>query len=60
LYPPGAKIKKQLDYANNKNIQFTLMIGSEEMQSGLLSFKNMQTGEQQKLSVDQILEKLIA
>jgi histidyl-tRNA synthetase len=60
LYPPGAKIKKQLDYANNKNIQFTLMIGSEEMQSGLLALKNMQTGEQQKLSVDEILEKLIS
>ena len=58
LYPPGAKIKKQLDYANNKNIPFTLMIGSEEMQSGLLSLKNMQTGEQQKLSVEMVLAKL--
>lgn len=60
LYPPGAKIKKQLDYANNKKIPFTIMIGSEEMQSGLLTFKNMQTGEQQKLSVDMILAKLTA
>ncbi|MGI4020685.1 MAG: histidine--tRNA ligase [Janthinobacterium lividum] len=60
LYPPGAKIKKQLDYANNKKIPFTLMIGSEEMQSGLLSFKNMRTGEQRKLSVDAVLAELKA
>ncbi|MEX8547612.1 MAG: histidine--tRNA ligase [Mucilaginibacter sp.] len=60
LYPPGAKIKKQLDYANNKKIPFTIVIGSEEMQSGLLAFKNMQTGEQQKLSVDLILADLLA
>ena len=60
LYPPGAKIKKQLDYANNKKIPYTIVIGSEEMQSGLLAFKNMQTGEQQKLSVNAILEKLLA
>lgn len=60
LYPPGAKIKKQLDYADKKSIAFTIMIGSEEMQSGLLSFKNMQTGEQQKLSADNILMKLKA
>ena len=58
LYPPGAKIKKQLDYANNKNISFTIMLGSEEMQTGLLSLKNMQTGEQQKVSAEEILEKL--
>ncbi len=58
LYPPGVKIKKQLDYANNKKIAYTVMIGSEEMQNGLLSFKNMQTGEQQKLSVEQILTEL--
>ncbi len=60
LYPPGAKIKKKLDYANNKSILFTIMIGSEEMQSGLLSFKNMQTGDQQKLTVEQILAELKA
>ena len=60
LYPPGAKIKKQLDYANNKKIPFTIVIGSEEMQSGLLSFKNMQSGEQQKLPVEMILQKFLA
>ncbi len=58
LYPPGAKIKKQLDYANNKNIPFAIMIGSEEMETKLLSLKNMVSGEQQKVSAEEILEKL--
>ncbi len=55
LYPAGAKLKKQLDYANNKNIPYTIIIGSEEMESGLLTIKNMQTGVQEKRPVNEIL-----
>ncbi len=58
LYPAGAKIKKQMDYANNKQIPYVILIGSDEMQSGLLSFKNMQSGEQEKLGADAIVSKL--
>lgn len=58
LYPAGAKIKKQMEYANNKQIPYTVLIGSDEMQSGLLTLKNMQTGDQEKLSADEILTKL--
>jgi histidyl-tRNA synthetase len=58
LYPAGAKIKKQMDYANNKQIPYVILIGSDEMQSGLLSFKNMQSGEQEKLNADAIISKL--
>lgn len=59
LYPAGAKIKKQLDYANNKNIPYVVVIGSDEMQSGLLTFKNMETGEQQKLSAEAIVKAVV-
>jgi histidyl-tRNA synthetase len=59
LYPAGAKIKKQLDYANNKNIPYTVVIGSDEMQSGQLTFKDMASGMQEKLTVKEIVEKLI-
>ncbi|MDR6942027.1 histidine--tRNA ligase [Mucilaginibacter pocheonensis] len=59
LYPAGAKIKKQMEYANNKNIPYTVVIGSDEMQSGLLSFKNMTTGNQEKLTAEEIVEKLV-
>jgi len=55
LYPAGAKLKKQLDYANGKNIPFTIIIGSEEIESGLLTVKNMTTGTQEKKTVQDIL-----
>jgi len=58
IYPEVTKLKKQLDFANKKAIPFTLVIGSEEIKSGLLSIKDMDRGEQKKLSIDQIIEKL--
>ncbi|MES2265235.1 MAG: histidine--tRNA ligase [Bacteroidota bacterium] len=58
LYPAGAKIKKQMEYANNKQIPYTVLIGSDEMQSGLLTFKNMESGEQEKLPVADILSRV--
>ena len=58
LYPAGAKIKKQMEYANNKQIAYTILIGSDEMQSGLLAFKDMASGVQEKLSAEEILNKL--
>jgi len=54
LYPAGAKLKKQLEYANNKNIPFTIIIGSDEIESGMLSIKNMHTGVQNKCTADEI------
>ena len=58
LYPAGAKIKKQMEYANNKHIPYTIVIGSDEMQSGLLAFKDMTSGTQEKLSIEQIIKAL--
>lgn len=58
VYPDVAKLKKQLDYANKKNIAFCLVIGEEERQSGNLTLKNMQSGEQEKLSINTIIHKL--
>jgi histidyl-tRNA synthetase len=58
IYPDAAKLKKQLEYANKKMIPFVIVIGSEEVGTGLLTFKNMDTGEQEKLSVEQILGKV--
>ena len=54
IYPSSAKLKKQMTYADDKNIPFVILIGSDEMESGLLTLKNMKSGEQQKLSADQI------
>lgn len=58
IYPDQVKIKKQLDYANKKMVSYTIVIGSEEIKSGLLAFKNMATGEQEKITIEQIIETL--
>jgi histidyl-tRNA synthetase len=55
LYPDLVKPQKQLDYANKKKIAYAIIIGSDEMKSGLLTFKNMKTGDQRKLSFENIL-----
>jgi histidyl-tRNA synthetase len=59
IYPESGKIKKQFDYANRKNIPFVIVVGSEEMQSGELTLKNMTLGEQEKLSIEQIISRLV-
>jgi len=60
LYPSGAKIKKQLDYANSKSIPYVIIIGSEEMETGLLTLKNMETGVQDKRTVEQIVGQVFS
>ena len=50
VYPEaGAKMKKQMGYANAKQIPYVVVIGSDEMASGVVSLKNMVTGEQIKV-----------
>ena len=58
VYPDAVKIQKQLEYANKKMIPFTIVIGSEETKSGMLAFKDMRKGEQQKISIDDIITLL--
>ncbi len=58
LYPETAKMKKQMKYADQKQIPFVLLIGEEEMQTGRLTLKDMFTGEQQKLDVEAVVEVL--
>jgi histidyl-tRNA synthetase len=59
LYPAGAKLKKQMEYANKKHIPYTILVGSEEMQSGLLAFKDMGSGVQENLTGQQIIDRLV-
>jgi histidyl-tRNA synthetase len=58
MYPEPTKMKKQMEYANKRNMPYVLLIGADEMQSGLLALKNMQTGEQEKLKIEEIIKKL--
>jgi histidyl-tRNA synthetase len=58
IYPDVTKLKKQLDFANKKNIPFTIVIGSDEMKAGSLPLKDMNKGAQEKLTLEEIIEKL--
>ena len=60
LYPSSSKMKKQMNYADKRQIPFVVLVGEEEMVSGKFSVKNMQTGEQQKCSQDELLRLLAA
>ena len=59
VYADEAKMKKQMSYANDKEIPFVIIIGDEEESTSLLSFKNMITGEQQKLNINEVLKQLL-
>ncbi|MFN4763613.1 histidine--tRNA ligase [Gillisia sp. Q332] len=58
LYPDAAKMKKQMIYANKREIPFVILTGPEEMELQLYGFKNMNTGEQEKVSLDKLMEIL--
>ena len=58
IYPDVSKIKKQLDYADKKQISYVCIIGSEEINAGKLTLKNMVSGEQEQLDFEEILRKL--
>ena len=55
VYPDLAKLKKMMDYANAKAIPYVVLIGPEEVQTGLLTLKNMATGGQKKVGVADVL-----
>ena len=58
VYPEPTKMKKQMGYADSKNIPFVAIVGSDEMASGEVMLKNMLTGEQQKMNLDALLQAM--
>lgn len=58
LYPSAAKLKKQMTYANNLNIPFVVLIGSEEVANNTLGVKDMVAGTQESLSIEALIKKL--
>lgn len=55
LYPESAKMKKQMGYADTKKIPYVVIVGETEMAEGKINVKNMITGEQQLLTVDELI-----
>ena len=58
LYPDASKMKKQMNYANKRQIPFVAMAGSQEIEEEKFTLKNMATGEQEKLKLQEIIDKL--
>ena len=59
MYPDKAKMKKQMSYANAKNIAYVALVGENEMAENKLTLKNMTTGEQKLLTAEQLIEEII-
>jgi len=58
IYPDAVKVKKQMSYANKKNIPYVLMAGSQEIDEEKYGLKDMTTGEQTRTSIEDIIELL--
>ena len=58
IYPDKAKLDKQFKYANNKNINFVIIIGENELKNGIVSIKNMISGEQENVDIEEIESKV--
>lgn len=58
LYPEPAKMKKQMEFANRKQVPFVILIGEDEISSDTYTLKDMATGEQCRLSLPQLIDHL--
>lgn len=57
LYPDLDKYKKQFKYANERDIPFVVLLGKNEIAEGVVGLKNLKTGDQEKLTRDELLER---
>jgi histidyl-tRNA synthetase len=58
LYPEQAKMTKQMSYAHTRKIPYVAMVGESEMMDGVITLKEMETGNQEQLTPQQLLERL--
>ncbi|WP_277633277.1 histidine--tRNA ligase [Avrilella dinanensis] len=59
LYPDSAKMGKQFQYADKKEIPFVVLAGTAEIEKNLFTLKNLQSGEQKEVSADQLMNELV-
>lgn len=58
IYPDPTKMKKQMSYADSRKIPYVVLVGENEMAENLLTVKNMVAGDQTKMPLDQLIQKL--
>ena len=56
IFPDSSKMKKQMSYANAKQVPYVALAGENEMAEGKLTLKNMQTGDQQLVTIDELIK----
>ena len=58
LYPEEAKMKKQMNHANKREVPFVILAGAEEIDNKMFTLKNMKTGEQAAVSFEDLKDRL--
>ena len=59
IYPDCAKMKKQMSYANTTGVPYVALVGENEMNSDVITLKDMATGQQTQVTVDELITKLV-
>jgi histidyl-tRNA synthetase len=60
IYPDSGKMKKQMDYANRKGVKYVVLAGESEINSGIVTLKNMETGDQKLINSEELVGFLLA
>ena len=55
MYPSAAKLKKQMNYANSKQIPYVVLVGEEEINQGTFKLKRMDSGEQNTCNQEELI-----
>ena len=58
LYPSKAKMQKQMKYANDIQVKYVAIVGENEIENNIIQLKNMETGEQEEVSVEELIYKI--
>jgi len=58
LFPDNAKMKKQMNYANKREIPFVVIVGSREIENQEFTLKNMISGEQNNYNLKELIKEL--
>lgn len=58
IYPSSAKMKKQMKYANDRNVKHIALVGDEEIAEGVIKLKDMESGEQKSVSLKELIIEL--
>ncbi len=60
IYPDSGKMKKQMDYANRKGVKYVVLAGESEINTGMVTLKNMETGDQKLINSEELVGFLLA